>query len=74
MSRKDDSMDINIREHICNNFKDTNENEIKDSIVESIDSKDEVILPGLGVFFEILWNGSNEEEKDQIVSTIKKHI
>ena len=74
MSRKDDSMDINIRDHIRNNFKDSNESEIKDSIIESIDSKDEVVLPGLGVFFELLWNGSDEEQKNQIVSTILKHI
>ncbi len=67
-------MEINIREHIRNNFKGTNLNEIKDSIVESIDSKDEVVLPGLGVFFEILWNGSDEKEKDTIVSIILNHI
>ena len=67
-------MDIKIREHIRNNFKDSNPNEIKESIVESIASKDEVVLPGLGVFFEILWNSSDEIQQQNIVDNILKNI
>lgn len=67
-------MDINIREHIRNNFKDSNKSEIKDSIISSIESKDEVVLPGLGVLFEILWNGSDSIEQETIVSTIQKNL
>lgn len=64
-------MDIDIRKHIISNFKDTEVNEIKESIESSIAEKDEVTLPGLGVFFEILWNNSNEELKETILNTIK---
>ena len=74
IDRKDDSMDIKIRDHIRNNFKNSNEIEIKDSIIESIASKDEVILPGLGVFFEILWNSSNDIQKDEIISILHKNL
>ena len=48
-------MDINIRESIKKNFKESNINEIRESIVSSIKDNDEITLPGLGVFFEILW-------------------
>ncbi len=67
-------MNIDIRKSIINNFKDNNVGEIKDSIVNSIKDRDEITLPGLGVFFEILWNNSNENEKDNILTILKKGL
>ena len=67
-------MDINIRKHIINNFKNDNEETIKSCIDECIKDKDEVTLPGMGVFLEILWENSNENEKNKMVSTIIRHI
>ncbi len=64
-------MDIDIRGYIKNNFKDSTVDEIKDSIVESIDSKDEVVLPGLGVLFETVWINSTEEFKNNILNIIQ---
>lgn len=67
-------MEIKIRDHIRKNFKDSDESEIKESIVASIESKDEVVLPGLGVFFETLWGGSDDAMKENIVTIIKAHL
>ena len=53
-------MNIDIRKSIINNFKNSGINDIKDSIESSIKDKDEITLPGIGVFFEILWNNSEE--------------
>ena len=63
-------MNISIREHIINNFKDTEKDDIRQSIMDSIFDEDEITLPGLGVFFEILWDGVNDNEKDKIVDTL----
>ena len=63
---------INVREYIINNFKEDTEKQIKSSIEESISSKDDDTLIGLGVLFELAWNNSTEEEKKQILSNIKK--
>ena len=65
---------INIRKSIKSNFKELNENDIEKSITESIKTNDEIILPGLGVFFEILWNNSNTEYREYILKTIKNNI
>ena len=65
---------MDIRGYIKNNFKDDDINSIKESIVESIKSKDEVLLPGLGVFFELVWNNSSEDERITILKKIKKGI
>lgn len=67
-------MKIDIRQNIISNFKDTNIEEIKDSIVSSINENDEITLPGLGVFFELLWNNSDENEKTTILNSIKKGL
>lgn len=72
--RKDENMNIDIRNHIINNFKGLAEKDIKDSIIDSINDKDEVTLPGLGVFFEILWSNSSEDEKELIIKKLKQNM
>lgn len=67
-------MDIDIRKSIISNFNDSSLEDIRSSIESSIEDKDEITLPGLGVFFEILWNNSNNEEKDNILNTLKKGL
>ncbi len=63
---------IDVRKYIINNFKDDTEEEIKSSIEESISSRDDDTLIGLGVLFELAWNKSTNEEKEKILSNIKK--
>ena len=67
-------MNLDIRENIINNFKGADIDEIKISIVSSIKDGKEITLPGLGVFFEILWKHSDEDSKSYILNTIKKGI
>ena len=67
-------MDIDIRKSIINNFKDSTTQEIKDSIESSISDMDEITLPGLGVFFELVWKGADKSHKDYILDTIKKGL
>ena len=65
-------MNIDIRKSIINNFKDSSLDEIKESIASSIKDSEDITLPGMGVFFEILWKNSNEEERNNILNTIKR--
>lgn len=67
-------MQIDIRESIKKNFKDASINDIKASIEEAITEKDEITLPGLGVFFETLWKSSTDKQKQDILNKIKKNI
>lgn len=61
-------MNISIRGHIKNNFKDSSIDELRESIEESIKSDDEVVLPGMGVLFEILWK--NTDHQEDILNTL----
>lgn len=63
---------IDIRQYIKNNFKDDNTEDIKSSIEDSISSKEDDPLIGLGVLFEILWNNSTKEQQTIILNNIKK--
>ena len=63
---------MDIREHIISNFKNSTIEEIKESIMDAINEKDELTLPGLGVLFEILWE--NFKDKDDLVKAIKKGL
>ncbi len=63
-------MNISIREHILNNFKDSGTEDIRASIEESVFDEDEITLPGLGVFFEVLWDSSSDSEKEKIIQVL----
>ena len=65
---------IDIRKYIIENFKDDNEEKIKDSIETTINEKNEDALIGLGVLFELLWNKLNEEEKKNSLNKIRGSI
>lgn len=67
-------MEINIRKSIKENFKGAEVDEIKASITEAIKNNDEITLPGLGIFFEILWNKSNEDQQNYILDTLEQGL
>ena len=65
---------IDIRQYIIENFRDDNEEKIRDSIETTIKFKDEDALIGLGVLFELLWDNLDEEEKAKSISLIRNSI
>lgn len=65
---------IDVRKYIINNFKEDTIEDIEKSITTSIDSKSEDPLIGLGVLFELMWNNSNNELKESILTNIKKGL
>lgn len=67
-------MNLSIREHIINNFKGDNYDTLRKAIDEAVGEQDEVTLPGLGVFLEIIWEGADQELKNQMIDLIKKRV
>ena len=65
---------IDVRKYIINNFKEDTIEDIEKSITTSIESKSEDPLIGLGVLFELMWNNSNNELKESILTNIKKGL
>lgn len=54
---------MEIKDYIIKNFEESTKEEIKETIVESVKSNDEVVLPGMGVLFEIVWKNSDLQDK-----------
>lgn len=67
-------MNIDIRKSIKDNFKDSDISEIKTSIESSIADGEEITLPGLGVFFEIMWKNCDDELKTVLLENIRKGL
>ncbi len=67
-------MNISIRNHIISNFKGSNIDDIKSSILDSINDEDEITLPGLGVLFEVLWANCSDSEKNHILHVLNNGL
>ena len=67
-------MDLSIRNHIINNFKGDDFDELKRAVDESIAENDEETLPGMGVFLELIWQGADDKLKQEMIEIIKKQI
>ena len=67
-------MDMTIRQHIINNFKGDDYETLRKAIDESVSSQDEVTLPGLGVFLELIWENADNELKDKLIEIIKTRV
>ena len=65
---------IDIRNYIIENFKDDNEEKIRDSIETTIKFRDEDALIGLGVLFEIIWNKASDDDKNNYLKMIKESV
>ena len=65
---------MSIKDYILNNFKNDSKEDIKGAIDESINSKDEVTLPGMGVFMEIIWNNATNEMKDEMLNILESNL
>ena len=63
-------MEINVRNAIIENFKNSSNEELHQTINEAISLNQEKTLPGLGVFLELVWSSSSSEEKKHLVSKL----
>ncbi|HAX72979.1 MAG TPA: small acid-soluble spore protein SspI [Firmicutes bacterium] len=63
-------MNFDLRNAVIKNLDDSNYDEIRETILDAVESGEEKTLPGLGVLFEVLWNGSSDTEKESMVSRI----
>ena len=67
-------MNLDIRSHIVNNFKGDTKETLRNAIEESIQNNDEITLPGMGVFFELVWKKASEEMKEKILSDLEEAV
>lgn len=67
-------MDIDIRQHIITNFQGDDYDTLRKAIEESIQENDELTLPGMGVFLELIWSGADDELKTKMIQIIEERV
>ncbi len=63
-------MDFQIRDAITENMKNNTAENVRNVVEDAIKRGEEHLLPGLGVFFEKLWNNSGEQEKSKMADEL----
>ncbi|MCZ2258038.1 small acid-soluble spore protein SspI [Sporosarcina sp. G11-34] len=63
-------MDFQIRDAISANMTNNTAEDIRGVVEDAIKRGEEHLLPGLGVFFEKLWNSAGEQEKSKMAGEL----
>ncbi|MDN4527079.1 small acid-soluble spore protein SspI [Fictibacillus fluitans] len=67
-------MDIDIRKAVLANVSGNNKEQLESTIVDAIQSGEEKMLPGLGVLFEVIWKESDNQKKEEMLSTLSSGL
>ena len=64
-------MQIDVRKSVLENIVNSTKDEIYTIISESLERKEDITLPGLGVLFEVIWQKANPGLKEQMVDLLQ---
>lgn len=65
---------FDIRNLVLQNLSGSTREEVEGYIQETIDSREEEALPGMGILFEVVWSKSDTNEKDSMMNKIMEGI
>jgi small acid-soluble spore protein I (minor) len=67
-------MSLNLRNAIIHNVTGNTQGQLKDTIVDAIQTGEEKMLPGLGVLFEVIWRNSSEQDKQDMLQALESGL
>lgn len=67
-------MDLNLRKAILDNIATNDQQQLEATIVDAIQNGEEKMLPGLGVLFELIWQHSAEQDKQEMIETLEQGV
>jgi small acid-soluble spore protein I (minor) len=67
-------MNLNLRNAIIHNVSGNTQAQLEDTIVDAISTGEEKMLPGLGVLFEVIWNNSSEQDKQEMLEALESGL
>jgi small acid-soluble spore protein I (minor) len=67
-------MNLNLRNAIIHNVKGNTQDQLEDTIVDAISTGEEKMLPGLGVLFEVIWQNSSPQEKQEMLQALESGL
>ncbi|EIJ79210.1 small acid-soluble spore protein SspI [Bacillus methanolicus] len=67
-------MNLNLRKAIIQNVSGNSQDELRETIVDAINTGEEKMLPGLGVLFEVIWKNSSEQDRQEMLQTLESGL
>lgn len=67
-------MNLNLRKAILSNISDNDRDQLEATIVDAIQNGEEKMLPGLGVLFELIWQQSNNEDRQEMIDALEQGV
>ncbi|GGJ84495.1 small, acid-soluble spore protein I [Lentibacillus kapialis] len=67
-------MDLNLRRAILSNIAENDQEQLEATIADAIQDGEEKMLPGLGVLFELIWQQSDEQDKQDMVESLEQGV
>jgi small acid-soluble spore protein I (minor) len=67
-------VNLNLRNAIIQNVSGNSQEQLEDTIVDAIQNGEEKMLPGLGVLFEVIWQNSSEQEKQEMITALEEGL
>ncbi|TGB04105.1 small acid-soluble spore protein SspI [Halobacillus salinus] len=67
-------MNLNLRQAILQNVSGHDAQQLQATIDDALQKGEEKMLPGLGVFFELLWENSDDQEHQEILDTLENSL
>ncbi|RXT04747.1 small acid-soluble spore protein SspI [Ammoniphilus sp. CFH 90114] len=65
---------VNLREAVMANVSDSSLGELRSTIMDAIESREDKTLPGLGVLFEVLWNQADPSKQGEILQLLHQGL
>ena len=67
-------MNLNLRNAIIHNVSGNSQSELRNTIVDAIQTGEEKMLPGLGVLFEVIWKNSSEQDRQEMLQILENGL
>ena len=67
-------MNLNLRNAIRQNVTGNTQEQLQDTIVDAISNGEEKMLPGLGVLFEVIWQNSSNQDKQEMLQALESGL
>ena len=67
-------MNFDIRQAIIDNISTNSNEHLESVVVDAIQTKEEKMLPGLGVLFELIWEHSDSENKQTMIDSLQNSL
>ena len=65
---------FDIRNIVLQNLAGSTREEVEGYIQETIDTREEEALPGMGILFEVVWSKSDTSERENMMNKIMQGI